>query len=192
MLPPDDGVADLEATSGDQPAGCPADELLGTVYRELRALAASFLQSERRDHTLQPTALVHEAWLRLTNDPEREWNDRTHFVACAAKAMRRVLVYHAVGRRRLKRGGGASRVPLDAITVLFEDSALDLLALEEALERLGARDDRALRIVELRFFGGLDIVTTAKVLGVSHATVERDWKFARAWLHREVSGAAEA
>ncbi len=165
-----------------------ADGLVSYLYDELYRVAAAYLRRERRDHTLQPTALVNEAYLRLVEQEGMEWEDRAHFLGWAAKFMRQVLVDHAAKRRARKRGGGAQRVPLENLLVGFEKRALDLVALEEALESLAAIDERKSRIVELRFFGGLTIPETAEVLGLSHATVEREWRFTRAWLHEQIAG----
>ncbi len=165
-----------------------ADRLVPHLYDELHKVAAAYLRRERRDHTLQPTALVNEVYLRLVEQEGMEWEDRAHFLGWAAKFMRQVLVDHAQKRRAQKRGGEAQRVPLENLLVGFEKRALDLVALEEALERLTAIDERKSRIVELRFFGGLTIPETAEVLEVSHATVEREWRFARAWLHEQIAG----
>jgi RNA polymerase sigma factor (TIGR02999 family) len=174
----------LQAASlGDKVA---ADRLLPLVYDELRALAAGVLRGQRKGHTLEPTALVHEAYLKLV-DQTAPWEGRSHFFGVAAKAMRSILVDHARARKAEKRGGARERVPLDAAVVWFEERSLDLLALDEALERLAALDPAAARLVELRFFAGLTIEETARTLGVSTATVERDWALTRAWLHRELT-----
>jgi RNA polymerase sigma factor (TIGR02999 family) len=157
------------------------------LYDELRRLAATYLRSENVGHTLQPTALVHEAYLRLVSQ-RLEWKDRAHFLGIAAQTMRRVLLDHARARNAEKRGGG---VPL-SITGPSESSAdaLDVLALDSALNRLGGEEPRAAKVVELHFFGGLDMEEAAKVLGVSTRTAKRDWSYARAWLRREMDGAA--
>jgi RNA polymerase sigma factor (TIGR02999 family) len=173
--------------SGDPEA---MNELLPVVYEELRRLAGAYMRRERAHHTLQPTALVHEAYLRLAGGGEKSWKDRPHFLRAAAQVMRHVLVDSALSRKRLKRGGGdRKQVPLDAVTVLFEEKAIDLMALDEAMKRLAEFDAEKSKVVELRFFGGLSIEETAEALGISHATVEREWKVARAWLHREIAGA---
>lgn len=155
------------------------------LYGELRGLAAGYLRSEGTGHTLQPTALVHEAFLRMTAQ-RLEWNDRSHFLALAARTMRRVLVDHA--RRRLagKRGNGVS-VVVTAPPPDGDDRALDVLALDDALQALAASDSRAAKVVELHFFGGLDVAETAEALGISAATAKRDWTFARAWLRRQLT-----
>lgn len=176
-----------------------ADRLLPVIYDDLRAMAERLMREERSGHTLQPTALVHEAYLRLVDQTRVEWRDRAHFFAVAATAIRRILVDHARTHRAAKRGGGRERVSLKAAEAAEAAAAapardVDLPALDEALSRLAAFDARKSRIVELRFFAGLSIEETGEVLGVSHATVERDWSLARAWLYRELrrDGAREA
>jgi RNA polymerase sigma factor (TIGR02999 family) len=157
------------------------------VYDDLRRLAQHYLKREHAGHTLQPTALVHEAFLRLIDQTRVDWRDRSHFFAVGAQAMRRILVNHAKSRGRLKRGGGKQKLSLDeALTVSMDDDE-QILALDEALERLAAVDERRAKIVELRFFGGLSVEETAAVLGVSKRTVEREWTACRAWLRRELS-----
>lgn len=171
-------------------AGHEADaaRLFAIVYDELRRLAAAALRRERADHTLQPTALVHEAFLRLVDVPEDRWNDRGHFIALAARAMRRVLVDHARGRNALKRGNAEVRVPFEDVDIAAgEPGDVDLVALDDVLERLAALDARQARIVELRFFGGLTVEETAALIGSSPRTVKRDWQMARAWLRRELA-----
>jgi RNA polymerase sigma factor (TIGR02999 family) len=175
--------------SGDPKA---ADQLLPLVYEQLRALAASRMANEAAGHTLQPTALVHEAFLRLLRLPPGSVQNRVHFFALAAQAMRRILADHARRHRAAKRGGSAVRVPLELVeggapgTPAGDDVAAD--DLDAALEDLAKLDERQARVVELRFFGGLSIEETAEVLAVSPATVKRDWLVARAWLHRELRG----
>jgi len=172
--------------SGDRGA---MEELMAIVYEELRGLAGAFLRRERANHTLQPTALVHEAYLRLVGSGEKEWLDRPHFLRCAALVMRHVLVDSAFRRRRQKRGGaGRKQVPLEEVTVAFEEEHTDIVALDKAMKKLAAFDEQKSRVAELRFFGGLSIPETAEALGISHATVEREWKVARVWLHRELAG----
>jgi RNA polymerase sigma factor (TIGR02999 family) len=161
------------------------DELMAHVYDELRRLAAGYLRRERADHTLQPTALVHEAYVRLAAQRGVDWRNREHFVGVAAEMMRRVLVDYARRHGRTKRGGGL-RLPLNEADGFAEGEADELVALDEALRRLARRHPQKSRIVELRFFGGLSIEETARILNVSDSTVERDWKFARAWLAREM------
>ena len=163
-----------------------ADELFGLVYADLRRVAAAYLQRERRGHTLQPTALVHEAYCRLVDAESLGFSDRHHFYAVAARAMRRILVDHARKRSAAKRGGGAGKVPLDRLPELPEERDAWLAALDDVLADLERLDPRQAQVVELRFFGGLTVEEAVATLGVSHATVERDWKVARAWLAREL------
>lgn len=167
------------------------ERLLPLLYDELRALAARAMSRERADHTLEPTALVHEAWLRLVDQRQRDWNNRSHFLALAATAMRRVLVNHAEAVGAQKRGGGRARVEVTDVTGLGAGDPLDLLALDEALSKLAAHDERKARVVELRFFAGLNEEETALALGVTPRTVERDWKMARAWLRVAVDGGGD-
>ena len=155
--------------------------MLPLVYAELRRLAARYMASERGDHTLQPTALVHEAYLRLVDQRRVDWRNRAQFVGVAAMIMRRILVNHARDRAAEKRGGGVERVSLTVAEDTFGRSELDLVSLHEAIEGLTALDPRAARIVELKFFGGLTTKEIGEVLQLSPATVERDWSFARAW-----------
>ena len=164
-------------------------ELAPLVYNELHALAVNYLRHERDDHTLQPTALVNEAWLRLASREDPRWENRRHFYRAAAIVMRSILVNHARDRRRLKRGGQSKRVPLDDALLAFEDRAVDLIALDDALTKLALLDPRQIDIVELRFFAGLTIKETAETLGVSPRTVDADWSLARSWLQREMSAA---
>ncbi len=162
------------------------DALVPMVYGELRAVAQNQLAGEAPGHTLNATAVVHEAFLRIARLNRIDWQDRAHFFAIAAQACRRVLVDHAVRRNTRKRGGNRRRVELDAVA-LFDDADADsFLALNEALDRLGAMDERQVRVVECRFFGGMTIEETGEALGVSPATVKRDWTLARAWLNREL------
>ena len=162
--------------------GADAGGLLELVYGELRELADLYLARERVDHTLQPTALVHEAYLRLI-DQETPWQGRAHFIGIAAQSMRRILVDHARGVNRLKRGGALARVELPAeLLADDEEPGIDLVGLDSALAALSAQSERLGRIVELRFFGGLDLEAIGELLGVSERTVRRDWRFARAWL----------
>ena len=162
------------------------DRLLPIVYGELRKQAARQLRSERAGHTLQPTALVHEVYLRLAQPRRVPWESRAEFFAAAAQAMRRILVDHARKRAAAKRAGNWTRVELPADVAIAGKNEVDLLALDDALDRLAALDPRHARIVELRFFGGLSVPETASVLKVSTATVKRDWALARAWLHRRL------
>ena len=165
------------------------EELLPLVYDELRALAAGRLRYERSDHTLQPTALVHEAWLRLAEKSQPHWTDRKHFYRAAAVVMRCILVDHARARRRQKRGGATEPLPLDEHLAAFEERAIDLLALEEALQKLETIAPRQTDIIGLRFFVGLTSKETADTLGISERTAYADWSLARAWLLREISPA---
>lgn len=165
-----------------------AEELLPRVYDELRALASALLRDEAAGHTLQPTALVHEAYLRVLQQTSVAWKNPGHLRAVSARAMRRVLVDHARGKKADKRGGGARPVTLSSgVLGGSGDHGPDVLGLEAALEKLAERSERQVRIIELRFFGGLTIPETAAVLGVSETTVEDEWRFARAWLNRELS-----
>jgi RNA polymerase sigma factor (TIGR02999 family) len=173
--------------SGDEHA---RERMLPLVYDELRRLAASYLRRERPGHTLQPTALVHEAYVRLVDQRQVNWSNRAHFIGLAAVMMRRILVNHARDRVAGKRGGGAEHVPLTLAGERPGAPELNVLDLHETLERLAALDPRKSQIVELKFFGGLTMDEIAQTLGVSVATVEREWKFSRAWLHREMSGEA--
>lgn len=163
-----------------------ADDLLPLVYNELRRMAHRHLKSERPGHTLNTTALVHEAYLRLGLD-RMSWQDRGHFFAVAASAMRHVLIDYAEARRAEKRGGGAAHLPFDDTMVARECRLDDLLALDEALNRLGHVDPRQVMVVECHVFAGMSLDETAAVLGVSAATVSRDWTFARAWLNRALN-----
>jgi RNA polymerase sigma factor (TIGR02999 family) len=163
--------------------GAAHDRLLPLVYDELRRIAGAYMRRERPDHTLQPTALVHEAYLRLVDQRRMDWNSRAQFVGLAAVMMRRILVNHARDRAAAKRGADAPRVPLTVAGGALQGPGLDVLALHEALDRLSAADARKGRIVELKFFGGLTTDEVAEVLAVSAATVEREWSFARAWLY---------
>jgi RNA polymerase sigma factor (TIGR02999 family) len=163
------------------------EDMFPLVYDELRRIAARAMRGERQDHTLCATALVNEAWLELSKLTRIQWQNRSHFLAIAAQAMRRVLIDYAVARRRLKRGGGQTIQPLDADAVaVVVEQADDMLALDEALQRLTAMNERHARIVECRFFGGMSVEETAEALGISPATVKRDWTLARAWLNREL------
>ena len=163
------------------------DALVAIVYKELQRLAHHYMQGERANHTLQTTALVNEAYLRLTDLTRMQWRDRAHFFAMAATLMRRVLVDHARDRARDKRGGGVVFTALED-EPMAAPSSIDALALDEALDRLAAIDPQHARIVELRYFAGLTIEETSEALGISPATVKREWTFARAWLHHQLSG----
>lgn len=164
------------------------NELAPLIYVELKKIAESAMRRERVGHTLQPTALVHEAYAQLAGQKGNHWKNRVHFYGAAAQTMRRVLIQYARQRHALKRGGSRAVEPLEDIFVSFEDRSTDLLALDAALEKLAALDAQQSRIVELRFFGGLTVEEIAQVLGVSSSTVERSWRFARAWLLGEVGG----
>ena len=174
---------------GDRPS---LDSLLPIVYQELRRLAANYLRRERQGQTLQPTALVHEAYMRLLKDRPDRWQNRAHFCAIAAHSMRQILIERARARDALKRGGGGPRITLDDALVAGGERSIDLLALDQALERLAAMDAGQARLVELRFFGGLTVEETAEALDMSPATVKRHWTVARAWLARELEGSPPA
>jgi len=177
----------LQRLAGDDAEA--REEVFRRLYDELHGLAARYMRGERQGHTLQPTALVHEAYLRiLGRDAELGFESRAHFVAVAATAMRCVLVDHARARRTAKRGGGLQRRPLDVALEAFEQRSDDLLDFDAALGRLSALDPQLARIVELRFFGGLTVEETAHVLGVGTATVQRGWHIARLWLRRDLGG----
>ena len=161
--------------------------LLEAVYRELRRLARVFLASERDGHTLAPSDLIHEAYLRLHRRRQTPWQDRGHFFAAAAQCMRRILVEHARRHSRSKHGGGSRPLPLDEAIPLARERAPEIVALDEALQELATLDAFKGRLVELRFFGGFTIPETATILGCSHATVERHWRLAQTWLYAEMS-----
>lgn len=174
-----------------------AADLLPLVYDELRALAEHFFKNERADHTLQPTALVHEAYMRLVDSDAIEWKSRAQFFVIAAKAMRNILVDHARARGRQKRGGGWQELTLNAVERDLGSGdpgakVIDMLALDDALERLAEVDERKARLVELRFFAGLSSEDAAKLLDISRTTAAEDWRMARAWLHRELRAAGDA
>jgi RNA polymerase sigma factor (TIGR02999 family) len=175
----------LDWSDGDEQA---RDAMLPLVYDELRRLAASYLLRERPGHTLRPTELVHEAYLRLIDQRQVDWRNRAQFVGLAAVMMRRILVNRARERAADKRGGDVQKVPLSATDEPGEAPDVDVLALHDALDRLGAVDPRKSRIVELKFFGGLTTTEIADVLNLSPATIERDWSFARAWLFDAIAG----
>jgi RNA polymerase sigma factor (TIGR02999 family) len=166
------------------------DAMLPLVYDELHRLAERYLSLEDPGHTLQPTALVHEAYLRLVDQRRVDWRNRAQFIGLAAGMMRRILVDHARERLAQKRGAGAEPVSLSLIEAPSGQPDVELIALEEALERLAAMDGRKARVVELKFYGGLTIEEIAEVAGISEATVEREWSFARAWLYRAMEGGA--
>jgi RNA polymerase sigma factor (TIGR02999 family) len=170
-------------SKGDQQA---ASELIPLIYDELKRMANRYMRRERPDHTLQATALVHEAYLKLTDQRSVEWQGRAHFFGIAAQVMRRILVDHARGHGRGKRGGGEAKILLDEAMAFSPGRDFDLLQLDRALERLAALDARQAKIVELRFFGGLTVEEVADVLEISPKTVKRDWSVAKAWLHGEM------
>jgi RNA polymerase sigma-70 factor, ECF subfamily len=162
------------------------DSLTPMVYRDLRGLAAHLLRSERSGHTLQPTALVNEAYVKLAGQAKVQWQNRTHFFAVAARVMRQILVDYARSHQRAKRGGGATPLPLDEALVFAPERSSDLLLLDEAVDRLAEVDPRKAKVVELRFFGGLSNEEIAETLQISSNTVMRDWNMAKAWLRREM------
>ncbi len=176
-----------QAAQGDAAA---LDLLFPAVYRELRQQAAGYLRGERTSHTLQPTALAHEVYLRLAGRRDFPWQNRAHFMAVSARAMRSILVDHARRRRAAKRGGGDTPVTLDTGAMLAVGSAVEHDDLDRALTDLARLSERQARVVELRYFGGLSIEETGEALGISPMTVKRDWATARAWLYRELSGDA--
>jgi RNA polymerase sigma factor (TIGR02999 family) len=168
------------------------DSLMPIVYSELRGMAHHYLQRERSDHTLQSTALVHEAYVRLVGQKLPEWQNRAHFFGVAARLMRQILVEYARGHQAAKRGGNACKVTIEEGSLMAPQADLDVVILDEALQDLAKLDEQQSRIVELRFFGGLSIDDTSEVLGISPATVSREWSTARIWLHREISRRAPA
>jgi RNA polymerase sigma factor (TIGR02999 family) len=173
--------------NGDREA---LEKLTPLVYQELKRLAARYLRRERREHTLQSTALVHEAWLRLIDQKQVHWQNRAQFFGIAAEMIRRILIDHARGRQAAKRGDGAIKLSLDDALATPNRRDLDLVALDDALHDLGKLDPQQGRLVELRFFAGLSIEESAEALGVSPATVKREWTAAKAWLYREISARA--
>ena len=176
----------VRAQKGDRLA---TEELFPVVYEELRSLAARHLSQESQAQTLQPTALVHEAFIRLVGPGESSWESRRHFFGAAAKAIRRILIDHARAKRRMKRGEGARPLPLEDADVCVEGMNLDILALNEALERLETLDPKMANLVELRFFGGLSMEDISRATGDSPSTLARTWRFARTWLYRELGDA---
>ena len=164
------------------------DELFPLVYGELRKLAANRLRGERSDHTLQPTALVHEAYLRLIEQHSADWQNRAHFFGLAAEMMRRILVNHAVKNNADKRFGNQTRLTLDEIVDFTNGADINLVALDEALNKLAEFDPKQAKIIELKFFGGLTNEEIAEVTGVSDSTVKREWRIAKAWLHEQLKG----
>ena len=178
-----------KAGAGNQAA---YDELFPLVYAELRRIAAREMRREKPGRTLQTTALVHEAYLRLLKDASLSFENRAHFLGIAARAMREILIEHARARSARKRGGGAVRLSLDDLVAPVPSLSVDVLALDEALQRLARLDERHARVVELRYFGGLSVEETAAALELSPATVKRAWTLARAWLFRELTGSGSA
>jgi RNA polymerase sigma-70 factor (ECF subfamily) len=174
----------LELSGGNRTA---VDELLPLVYREMKRIAGGQLRNERPGHTLQATALVHEAYMKLVDQREVSWQNRAHFLGVATQVMRRILMDYAKSRQRDKRGGGVRPVSLDEALVVSEDRASDLIVIDEALTRLERLDPRQAKVVELRFFGGLSVEETAAAMEISTPTVKREWAMARAWLHRELA-----
>jgi RNA polymerase sigma factor (TIGR02999 family) len=174
-------------SKGDKEA---LNELMPLVYEELRRLAKAYLRRERPDHTLQGTALVHEAFLRLIDQNRVQWQNRAHFFGVAAQMIRHILVDHARAQLAGKRGAGAAKLSLDEAIAIPDSQEIDLLSLDDALIRLAKMDQQQSRIVELRYFGGLTIEETAEVLAISPATVKRDWVMAKAWLHRTLTNPA--
>ena len=171
--------------------GAALDELMPLVYQELRKLAGGYLRSERPDHTLQPTALIHEAYLRMIGKEMPEWQSRAHFFGVAARLMRQILVEHARTRHAAKRGGDQQKISLDDAPQVFAQSdAAELLALDDALTKLAAFDERRSRILEMRSFGGMSVEETALALGVSDTTVKREMRLAQAWIRRELGQTA--
>jgi RNA polymerase sigma factor (TIGR02999 family) len=185
-------TGDRQPPKSEQRENVDLDSLLPVVYQELRRLAAAYLRRERPGQTLQPTGLVHEAYLRLMKDRQDRWQNRAHFCAIAANAMRQILIERARARGALKRGGAQPRVTLDEALVAGGEQSFDILALDRALEKLAALDAEQARLVELRFFGGLTVEETAEAMSISPATVKRHWAVARAWLARELEGDAPA
>jgi RNA polymerase sigma factor (TIGR02999 family) len=163
------------------------DRLMPVVYTELRQLAHRYMRRERPGHTMQTTALIHEAYLRLVDQNQVRWQHQAHFFGIAARLMRQILIEHARSRTRAKRGGGVGTISLDEAAIVSQARATALLALDDALERLATIDPRKSRVVELRFFGGLSVEEAAQVLNIAPNTVLRDWRMAKAWLRREIS-----
>ncbi len=189
MTVPDHQVTELLQAWGGGDLNA-RDQLMPLVYQELRRRAAASLRGDARDHTLQPTALVHEAYLRLVDQRRAVWQNRAQFFGVASQMMRRILVDRARGRRMAKRSGRWARVTLDEAAAVSPHADVDVLDLDDALTRLAAFDPRKSQIAELRFFGGLSLDETGKLLGISLATVERDWQAARAWLFKTLSESA--
>jgi len=189
----EDLAKDVTRLLGNWSRGDPEarEALMPLVYKELRRLAASYLRRERSDHTLQPTALVHEAYLRLVEQKNIHWQDKSHFFAITAQLMRRILVDHARGHLAEKRGSGSAKIPITEAIVMSQEEPAELLALNENLTRLAAFDPQQGRVVELRVFAGLTVAETADMLGISLATVKREWSMAKAWLLQQTRPAGE-
>jgi len=177
----------IDARAGRLSGSEATDRLFELVYDELRRLAASLMRGERADHTLQATALVHEAYSRLVDATRIDWQSRAHFFGVAARAMRQILVDHARKRARVKRGGGWQRITLDDQLGLSTPPQVDIIELDEALLRLGEMDDRMARVVELRIFAGMDVREVAQFLGISRSTVHEDWRVANMWLSHQIA-----
>jgi RNA polymerase sigma factor (TIGR02999 family) len=182
--PPDDVTRLIQDAADGRPGA--ADRLFPLVYSQLRAIAQQRMAMERPGHTLQATALVHEAFLRLTGGAPRVWNGRSHFFHVAGEAMRHLLIDHARRRDRVKRGGALQRVPLNVLDLAAEQDEGQIVALDGAMRRLEEMDGEAAEVVRLRFYAGLSVEQTAEAMGVSERTVKRDWAFARAWLFKEM------
>ena len=185
--PPASSPADPSRPAEETPDPAGLDDIFPVVYEELRRVAHRHLRSERTGHTLGTTGLVHEAWLELARLEHIRWPGRAYVLAAASRAMRRILVDYAIARRAQKRGGGITLAPLDDAAAMAVERGDELLALDEALERLAHFNGRLSRVVECRFFGGMSVEETAEALGTSPATVKRDWGVARAWLNRELA-----
>ena len=181
--PPEITALLIDWSNGDKAA---LDKLFPLVERELHRLAHRYMRNEKQEHTLQTSALVNEAYLKLVDQRHTRWQNRAHFFGIAAQIMRRILLNHARDQHRQKRGGHSVQVSLSDVAIISDDKSGELIALDEALEKLAAVDERKSRMVELRYFGGLSVEETAEVLGVSAITVNRDWRLAKAWLSREI------
>jgi RNA polymerase sigma factor (TIGR02999 family) len=181
------GAASLDAFLAGRSKNPTVNAALPAVYDELRQLASGYLRRERSDHTLQPTALVHESYLRLLNQRSVDWSNRLEFLSIAARMMRRILADYAIARSAQKRGSGEPKLQLDEALDFCDDRAIDVAAVDQALRDLEAMDPRQAQLVELRFFGGLTIDETAEVMSISPATVKREWMTARRWLQRELA-----
>lgn len=171
----------------DQGDAKATDQLFSLVYQELRSLAARKLSNEASGHTLQPTALVHEAWLRLSGDVKQDWRDRGHFFSAAAESMRRILIDRARSKQRIKHGGGWTRVDLEKVDIAAEADNDTLLRVNDALDKLAKEDATKAELVKLRYFAGLSVPDAGRVLGMSGSTVKRTWNYARAWLYEELT-----